>query len=76
MAPGPFVVFVLVPLLRSVAASAGWSSGSPAATQVEFNEKANELLHAYVGASTSNSDEMQIRTLVALTKVAGCELTE
>ncbi len=75
MAPGPFVVFVLVPLLRSVAASVGWSSGSPAATQAEFNDKATELLHAYVGASTSNSDEMQIRTLVALTKVAGCELT-
>ncbi len=76
MAPGPFVVFVLVPLLRTVAASVGWSSGSPAATQAEFNDKANELLHAYVGASTSNSDEMQIHTLVALTKVAGCELTD
>ncbi len=75
MAPGPFVVFALVPLLRSVAASVGWAVGSPAATQADFNAKAGELLQAYVGASTSVSDEMQINTLVALTKVAGCELT-
>ena len=75
MAPGPFVVFALVPLLRSVAASVGWAADSPAATQADFNAKANELLQAYVGSSTSDSDEMQISTLVALTKVAGCELS-
>ena len=75
MAPGPFVVFALVPLLRSVAASVGWAAGTPAATQADFNAKANDLLNAYVGSCTSDGDEMQINTLVALTKVAGCELT-
>lgn len=53
MAPGPFVLFVLVPLLRSVAHLDGAVLTDSAALLERFNAAASALLHAFVADASA-----------------------
>jgi hypothetical protein len=59
MAPGPFVLFTLVPLLREVASASRTDSGvlaDSAALLERFNTAATDLLHAFVEDAAAPAD--------------------
>jgi hypothetical protein len=88
MAPGPFALFTLVPLLRSVAHPSGDVLPESAALLERFNTAAAALLEAYVVAAAapavggagavgrSRAAEVNARTLVSLSAAMGASLTE
>jgi hypothetical protein len=55
MAPGPFALFVLVPLLRDVAHPTGSVLPESAALLERFNTAAERLLHSYAEAASTPS---------------------
>lgn len=78
MAPGPFVLFALVPLLRTLAHPDGSVLCESAALREKFNTVTQRLLDAFVydddNAYTSTGDkrsmkELNVRFLVTLTDV-------
>ncbi len=83
MAPGPFVVFTLVPLLRAVVRPG--SAGPPSAEHLaaRFNAAAAHLLRAFsrdadaarAGGAGGEEAAFRVRALVSLTCIAGCALT-
>ena len=87
MAPGPFALFTLVPLLRSVAHPSGGVLLESAGLLERFNTAAAALLEAYVAAAAatafggagtrdSRAAEVNARTLVSLSAAMGAPLTE
>lgn len=86
MAPGPFIVFTLVPLLRAALhpRPGGGAPPSAAALLARFNAAAANLLRAFgrdrdaFGAGTSGGGSeraFRVRVLVSLSSAAGCVLT-
>lgn len=75
MAPGAFIIYVLVPLLRDVVAKsdAPLDADSAAMLLDRFNREAGALLAAYIAAASSDTATMQAATLVALGQAAGFE---
>jgi hypothetical protein len=87
MAPGPFVLFILVPLLRTVAHPSGGVLPEAETLLSNFNEAASTLLRAYVGSvggagagagatAESRADLLNTRVLVSLTAAMGTPLSE
>lgn len=77
MAPGAFIIYVLVPLLRDVVATCSTAMSADVADLMlaRFNREAGALLTAYVAATSSDTATMQAATLVALGEAAGFEPT-
>jgi hypothetical protein len=75
MAPGPFVLFVLVPLLRAVAHPDGAVLADSAALLERFNAAASDLLHAFVGGASVGGEAFKAHVLVSLTAAMGVPLT-
>lgn len=80
MAPGAFIIYVLVPLLRDVVAGVERVMNASEADLLltRFNKEAGTLLAQYVAAASSDVAKMRAKTLVALGVAAGFEpaLTE
>lgn len=82
MAPGPFVLFVLVPLLRAVANPDGAVLAESVSLLERFNTAASTLLHAFVedasgssAAGGAGASAFRGRVLVSLTAAMGTPLT-
>lgn len=75
MAPGPFVLFVLVPLLRTVAYPDGKVLTDSAALLESFNAAASDLLQAFVGGASVSAEAFKAHVLVSLTAAMGVPLT-
>lgn len=80
MAPGAFIIYVLVPLLRDVVAGIErvMNASEAGLLLARFNKEAGNLLAQYVAAASSDVVKMRAKTLVALGVAAGLEppLTE
>jgi hypothetical protein len=75
MAPGPFVLFVLVPLLRTVVYPEGTVLEDSTVLLEHFNSAASELLHAFIEDASGEAEDFNARVFVSLTTAAGIPLT-
>jgi hypothetical protein len=85
MAPGPFALFTLVPLLRGVAHPSGDVLPESVALLERFNAAAVTLLESYVSATAApaatsgagtRASSVNARTLVSLSAAMGAPLSE
>lgn len=75
MAPGPFVLFVLVPLLRTVVYPEGTVLEDSIVLLDSFNAAASDLLQAFVGGASVGAEAFKAHVLVSLTAAMGVPLT-